>query len=243
MSGQIATFDNLFDGKTEHAENAIDFSDEDELAEEEEEDISLTHVEIDQTGTHSFGEDEDNDNDQKTHVGGAGEDEDEDDEDDFMKELQQEAMEGVDQKQDSELMAGAVFGFGLPNNAGLQDLDYASNSLLDTTRQIGDSDIEFSDEDETNSKEEESKQLSEEEKQKIIEQKRLEKERRNKENKEKLLRIFFPTFHRGKPMQLQNFFLLFHWSLVTSNHHRLRNRCFQDLLILRSVKMNRKSFA
>lgn len=206
LSGQIATFDNLFDGKTEHAENAIDFSDEEELAEEEEEDISLTHVEIDQTGTHSLGEDEDNDNDQKTHVGGAGEDEDEDDEDDFMKELQQEAMEGVDQKQDSELMAGAVFGFGLPNNAGLQDLDYASNSLLDTTRQIGDSDIEFSDEDETNSKEEESKQLSEEEKQKIIEQKRLEKERRNKENKEKLLRIFFPTFHRGKPMQLQKLF-------------------------------------
>ena len=211
LSGQIATFDNLFDGKTEHADNAIDFSDEDELAEEEEdlndgeEDVSASHA--DHTGVPSFKEDSGhNEEDLLGNNNDEDEEEEEEDEDDFMKELQQEAMEGVEQKQDSELVAGAVFGFGVPNNAGLQDLDFASNSLLDTTRQIGDSDIEFSEEEDTSSKEKESKVLTEEEKKKISEQKRLEKEKRTRENKEKLLRIFFPTFQKGKPMQLQKLF-------------------------------------
>lgn len=206
LSGQIASFDNLFDGKTEHADNAVDFSDEDELADEEELDDeerhnskSVTDLHSTTTATHTDNEDEFNN---------GNDIEDDDDEDDFMKELQHEAMEGVEQENDSEIMGGAVFGIGLPqNNAGLQDLDFASNSLLDTGRQIGDSDIDFSDDGEILGQEEEiSKELTAEEKQRIKEENRIQKEKKDKENKEKLLRVFFPTFKRGKPMKLQELF-------------------------------------
>ena len=207
LSGQIATFENMFDGKTEHAENAIDFSDEDELAEEDEEEES---------GNKDNNDDNDNDNDND-------EKEDDDEEDDFMKELQQEAMEGVEkpgQKEETEM--NAVLGLGVPGHVGLQDLDFASNSLLDSTKQIGDSDIELSDDDESenikgetfNKKhinkndehDQQQKLISDEERKKRKEEeKRLKEERRAARNK-KIVKILFPSFEPGKRMQLQKLF-------------------------------------
>lgn len=64
LSGQFSQFDNMFDGSTRHAADAMDFSDEDELAEEEELAPEGTNLE--------------------------------EPEDDFMKDLETEAMEGVD---------------------------------------------------------------------------------------------------------------------------------------------------
>lgn len=186
LSGQIASFDDLFDGKTVHAANAIDFSDEEELADEEEE-HEEEEEEVDNEVSDLFSE-----------VPTGNNEREDESEDDFMKELQQEAMEGVDEAENNGV--DAVFGMSLPNNAGLQDLDYASNSLLDT-KQIGDSDIELSDEED-----EENTEISAEEKQKILEKLKHEKEERDKRNREKLLKIFFPTFRKGKPMQLQKLF-------------------------------------
>jgi transcription initiation factor TFIID subunit 1 len=207
LNGQIASFDNMFDGKTEHAENAIDFSDEDELAEEEEEEPTQgqTNKNVpDEEDFDIFGENEDEEEEKQEE-----EEEEEEEDDDFMKELQQEAMEGVEQEDETEAVTGAVFGLSLPNNAGLQDLDFASNSMLDATKQIGDSDIELSDEDEViNNKETEStkEKLTKEEILKLQEEKKRELIEKNRKNREKLIKIFYPTFKNGKPMKLQKLF-------------------------------------
>lgn len=194
LSGQIASFDNMFDGKTEHAENAIDFSDEEELADDEEDDVSK--------GNQHLKFDDDNDIFGETNSSA-------DEEDDFMKALQTEAMEGVEQN-DVTSANDAVFGIKLPENAGLQDLDFASNSLLDSTKQIGDSDIELSDDENFNinslSSVPQQNYVSPEEKLKIQEEKKRELEERNRIKRENLVKIFFPTFERGKQMKLQELF-------------------------------------
>jgi transcription initiation factor TFIID subunit 1, fungi type len=223
LSGQIATFDNLFDGKTQHAETAIDFSDEEELAEEEE-----SSGQKDNTHRNGGSDDDDDDDD---------DDEDGDEEDDFMKELEQEALEGVEkdeQPEDTEM--NAVFGIGVPKNAGLQDLDFASNSLLDSTKQIGDSDIELSDLEEEDNKLEEAlglnvnaptsepkdansntasstaqnaklkQELRAQEAKKRKEEEQRKKEERMKERNEIILRTYYPDFEKGKPMRLQELF-------------------------------------
>lgn len=201
LSGQIASFDNMFDGKTEHAENAIDFSDEDELADEEDVNEQTEH-------RHSNIDDDDD-------IFGENDlsDDDDDDDDNFMKELQNEAMEGVEQN-DTALANDAVFGVNLPDNlpvnAGLQDLDFASNSLLDISKQIGDSDIELSDDDNAAinnlSSVSQQKFISPEEKLRIQQEKKRELEERNKIKRETLVKIFFPTFKQGKEMRLQELF-------------------------------------
>lgn len=195
LSGQIASFDNLFDGKTEHADNAVDFSDEEELADEEEptKGVSSDNEDL-------FGE--------KDEEAGLEE------EDDFMKELEQEALEGVEGNGDPETISEALFGQSIPGHVGLQDLDFASNSVIDSAKQIGDSDIELSDEDEQNGEEYghdntnnkaidgEGHLISEAEKK----QKELEKQRKEQAIKEVQLKIFFPTFEKGRHMKLQTLF-------------------------------------
>ncbi|ANZ74765.1 BA75_01063T0 [Komagataella pastoris] len=47
LSGQVGGFDQFFDGTTKHADNAIDFSDEEELADEEIEDSSQRQTDVD----------------------------------------------------------------------------------------------------------------------------------------------------------------------------------------------------
>lgn len=161
LGGQLGAVEELFnEGKTEHADDAIDFEDEDELAEEEE-------------ATGGPGEDD-----------GDEEDDGEADDGDFMKDLQNEAMEGVEDDEDAELAGNML---GLPtHNAGLNDMHFAEDHNQDQH----DSDLEdasMSADDYTS-------------------QQRYKYLNRKEENDEKLLRVFFPSFKRGEPMKLQTLF-------------------------------------
>lgn len=197
LSGQIASFDTLIDGTTQHAENAIDFSDEDELAEEEEEEAKKATVNLENQNSELddiFGiVKSDNDNVSE--------------EDDFMKELEQEAMEGVEIDGSNAGIPESVFGMNLPTNAGLHDLDFASNSILDATKQIGDSDIELSDDSDNNEYSEIDKTgMTEEERRGIFEERKRIQEELDKKKRELVLKTFFPSFEKGK---ILNFLELF----------------------------------
>lgn len=173
LGGQLGGVEELFnEGKTVHADDAIDFEDEDELADEEE-----------------------------AHAGDGDASSAEDD-GDFMKELQDEALEGVEDGADSEI-AGTLLGMNSMSdsnvNVGLQDMEFTSN--YDNGNGIGESDIELSEEDD------EEGQFDDEEYSE--EHKRIQRTKRKEENKEKLLRIFCPTFKPGKPMKLQTLFPTF----------------------------------
>lgn len=200
LSGQIASFDNLIDGTTQHAENAIDFSDEDELAEEE--DANTT--------TKNSGVNLKTQNSELDDIFGIGHDEDEDaseEEDDFMKELEQEAMEGVEIDANNTGIPESVFGMNLPTNSGLQDLEFASNSILDATKQIGDSDIELSDDDSnTGYNEFGSKKMTEEEKKYMLEERKREQEELDMKKRELVLKIFFPSFKKNEILDFQELF-------------------------------------
>lgn len=179
LGGQLGAVDELFnEGKTVHAEDAVDFEDEDELADEEE-----------ATGAAEGGEDEGN----------------EEDDGDFMKELQAEAIEGTEEGGEGEV-AGALLGMGPVSepdaNVGLQDMDFASN--LDAgnggEESLGESEEEIDDDDD---------EYTEEQRQAIVENNRFQRAKKRDENKEKLLRIFCPTFKKGRPMKLQTLFPTF----------------------------------
>lgn len=179
LGGQLGAVDELFnEGKTVHADDAIDFEDEDELADEEED------------GDGNGGEEE---------YAGDG---------DFMKELQDEALEGVEDAGDSE-MTGSLLGMHNMSesnaNVGLQDMDFVSN--FDNANGVGESDIELSEDDDD--QDDDQDEYTEEQRQAILEQNRFERAKKKEENKEKLLRIFCPTFKKGRPMKLQTLFPTF----------------------------------
>lgn len=198
LSGQIASFDNMFDGTTHHAANAIDFSDEEELAEEENEDEEDVKDGVKLKTQNSELDD----------IFGIGHDDnDEEEEDDFMKELEQEAMEGVEPDGSTGAMSEAVFGMNLPTNTALHDLDFASNSILDATKQIGDSDIELSDDDGMGEySQSKLKGMSEEETKLLLEEKKREQEEIETKKRELVLKVFFPSFKKGEILDFQELF-------------------------------------
>ncbi|KAG7736037.1 hypothetical protein KL923_005139 [Ogataea haglerorum] len=162
LTGQIglANLDNMFDGSTEHAADAVDFEDEEELAEEEEE---SSKEEAREEPEEEEGEEED---------------------DDFMKELQEEAMEGVEDDE-GENRGGTIFDNNV-TNIGLTDLDYEHTQGLDEHDGMGFAqDLEDEYDAET--------------RRAVFEKKRL-------AARQKLLRLYYPTFKRGKPIRMQTLF-------------------------------------
>ncbi|GMM29699.1 histone acetyltransferase [Martiniozyma asiatica (nom. inval.)] len=157
LTGQFGNFGSI--GETVHAADAVDFEDEDELADEEEPEETLAKVEE---------EDENEDNNNGDN--------------DLLAELQQEGMDGV---QDDDGTLQNLFGLPAGGDTGLPDLDFASSGM-----QVGESDIDLSD---GESAEIDQKKLQE----------RLERE---KKNKDKLMKIFYPSFKKGQRMQLQRLF-------------------------------------
>ncbi|ODV85432.1 hypothetical protein CANARDRAFT_7546 [[Candida] arabinofermentans NRRL YB-2248] len=213
LNGQMGNLDAMFDGSTNHAEDALDFSDEDELADEEEADVtsSLKAKDVPESA-----------------------DEESESDDDLMKELQQEAMQGVDGDEAAEAIPGGLFTVigDDSNNAGLADLDFEhANALMDEddddemgfpmedqasknhqedskdkpegqkdVAQVGEDDLSSSSEDDDD--EIERKQAQEELKLKL----KLERIEKEKRNREKLLKIYYPSFKRGKPLKMQSLF-------------------------------------
>lgn len=147
-------FNQMFDGSTKHADNAMDFSDEDELI------------------------DEDNASETKSEK----KEEQEESEDDLMAELEQEGMQGV--SEDADIVPGGLFGNAFPQgNTGLDDL------MLEGATGLEEDKIPIA-EDSVKEKKKKTK------KPKIT----------TKELQEKLLRVYYPTFRRGKPIKMQTLF-------------------------------------
>ncbi|GME78098.1 unnamed protein product [Ambrosiozyma monospora] len=179
------------DSTTAHAADAQNFSDEEELADDE-----LPDEEFSSEAPKAANGDDDNNN--------SGDES----EDDLMKELQQEAMQGVDENEAEAAGPGGLFDNTFSNNnAGLADLDFEhSNALADDhddeelnmgfqmassePNMVDEDDIDLSDEYEN---EEQKAAIQKELKEKI----RLERIEKEKRNRAKLLRIYYPSFKRG----------------------------------------------
>lgn len=158
----MVDFSKMFDGTTEHAADAMDFSDEDELADE-------------------IGEDEDKEN--EADVGtSAREDDSGDESDDLLKELEQEGMQGVDEVEASEIIpGGGLFGNQIaPEGSGIeQDANGVEQvEQSESQRPMDDTNME-------NDKLEKLKQ---------------------EERQDKLLKVFYPSFHKGKPIKMTDLF-------------------------------------
>lgn len=144
----LSNIDSMFDGSTHHAADAIDFSDEEELADDdlpEEEVSSSMKKKNDEAAT---GDDIENNNKpteerQQEETIATEEQEEEEDDDDLMKELQAEAMEGVDEEEAGDFNAKFLFDNALPGglqddnqdsslkNMDLRDLDFEDGELND----------------------------------------------------------------------------------------------------------------
>ncbi|GMF54468.1 unnamed protein product [[Candida] boidinii] len=135
----LSNIDSMFDGSTHHAADAIDFSDEEELADDDlpEEEISSAmkkKKEVADNATSDYIENNNNSTEESQHKEEAAEEEKEEEEeeeeeeedDDLMKELQAEAMEGVDEEEAGDFNAKFLFDNALPG--GLQD-DNQDSSL------------------------------------------------------------------------------------------------------------------
>lgn len=135
-----------FEGTTEHAADAQDFSDEDELAEEEGSKLVET-AEKDEKEAETSSDDSDN----------------------LMKELEQEGMQGVEEAGAAPITTELFGGLGMSG----PEPDANETKPVDV-------------------------EMTEEEKKRAAELK--------KKKDEKLLRIFYPTFRRGKPIKMQTLF-------------------------------------
>ncbi|QPG74095.1 hypothetical protein FOA43_001416 [Brettanomyces nanus] len=196
LGGQIGMFDfnQLFDGSTKHAEDALDFSDEDELAEEnlsgesKQIDGRAVSVEpgVDNDSDNDSDKDSDNDNDNKG-VKGDNVDDDNGEDDDLMKELEMEGMQGVQEDGgDMEEISGGLFGNSFPGAQSIQqDL-------------LGEEEDHPNQESHINNRSD----LSKEEQQALDEMIR----EKRKENNRKLLHVFYPSFRSGKPIKMQTLF-------------------------------------
>lgn len=155
----MVDFSKMFDGSTEHAADAMDFSDEDELAEEVEEDKGKGDEEA-----------------ESRDVGG---DESDDESDDLLKELEQEGMQGVDEVEASEIIpGGGLFGNQIAPDSSKPDVRVEQEKLPKQGSPVDDADVE---------------------------KKKIEK-LKEKERREKLLRVFYPSFHRGEPIKMTELF-------------------------------------
>ncbi|VEU21187.1 DEKNAAC102044 [Brettanomyces naardenensis] len=179
--GQIGLFDfsHMFDGSTKHAADAMDFSDEDELAEEDEGGAKGEAV-IDDVGARSKeAEDEtvqlDKSQDQQEEEEGS-------ESDDLMKELEEEGMKGVEE---DEAIPGGLFGNSFPGGGGggLNDLELESAGAF----------AEMDEDEEA----QETVQTAVEKPVTHLDKAALDA---------KLLRIFYPTFQRGHPIKMQTLF-------------------------------------
>ncbi|CDK28355.1 unnamed protein product [Kuraishia capsulata CBS 1993] len=171
LSGQFGNLEDMFDGSTEHAANAIDFSDEDELADEEEESDNGEY---------------DGDNEEVAGVPAVAEDE-----DDFMKELEAEAMEGVDEDEALPINFGEPVG----GNGGLADLELEDVDM-DSGDFIGGSEDDGHFE---NLLHQEGSKLKQQEA-------AATKKEREKRRRRGLIKLYFPTLIPGKPLRMQSLF-------------------------------------
>ncbi|KAI0464779.1 hypothetical protein LJB42_002404 [Komagataella kurtzmanii] len=105
LSGQVGGFDQFFDGTTKHADNAIDFSDEEELADEEAGDVPQKRTDVDD-------EHKPHEGTYEMNLSGSEK------EDLLFKNLEREASEGT------ELPLPTIGGLKVPNfdnNIGLNE--------------------------------------------------------------------------------------------------------------------------